>query len=1044
MKKNIMKIGKNYGAKILSVLVIMLIALAYQTSAQGLNLDGGFNGGVTDSSASNYVSAVQPDGKILVGGGFRFVNGVQRSSLVRLNADGTLDATFNVGGSGPNGDVLEIVLIAGGKILIGGAFTTYNGTAISELARLNSDGTLDTTFNVGGAGVTGGRLTSLSVQTDGKIVASGQGITAYNGNASIGIFRANADGSFDSSFVSGFTTSPSLEQAILQSDGKIILAQGINASYGGNPGHYVIRVNSNGSFDSTFNTGGAGTDGSVAGLGIQSDGKILIGGSFTNYNGTARNSIARLNADGTLDTSFVPPTTSTLGIEYFAIQTDGKILAAGFNTATGGFPPVIRLNANGSQDTTLNSLADGFGYHVALQTDGKILVTGGFNRFTTGETHDGLVRYNAAGTLDNTFNPSLTGYGVINAVAQQTDGKTIVVGRFRKANGNFSNNIARFNTDGTFDNTFATGLGAQPGPNFFTSVNALAIQTDGKILVGGQIGTFNGSTQRVLVRLNTNGSVDTSFNLSGDVNLDLIPNLEDILVLPDNKIIIGCVLRKLTTSQARGLLRLNSDGSVDETFNSGALGANNIVWRVLRQTDGKYIIGGQFSTYNGTSRPRIARINADGTLDTSFTPGTGATISVLDAALQTDGKIIIGGGFINYNGTAINRIARLNTDGTLDTSFNVGTGANNLVNALAIQSDGKVLIGGTFNDVGGTIRNRLARLNSNGSLDTGLFSGFDNVLGFVNAMLLQPDGKLVLGGTFTNYNGATRNNLVRLTTKRAPFDFDGDNKTDLAIFRPAPGEWWINRSSNGTTFATQFGVSSDKIVPADYTGDGKTDVAVFRPSTGQWFVLRSEDLSFYALPFGTSGDIPVPADYDGDGKSDIAVFRESTLTWYISKSSGGTDIIGFGTTGDKPVIGDYDGDNKADIAIFRPNGGIGAEWWIRRSSNGSVVAFQFGAPTDKPVAGDYTGDGKVDIAIWRPSNGNWFILRSEDFSFFAFPFGTTGDVPVPGDYDGDGKFDAGVFRPSNSTWFVQRSTAGTLIQQFGIAGDVPLPSVFVP
>jgi len=281
-------------------------------------------------------------------------------------------------------------------------------------------------------------------------------------------------------------------------------------------------------------------------------------------------------------------------------------------------------------------------------------------------------------------------------------------------------------------------------------------------------------------------------------------------------------------------------------------------------------------------------------------------------------------------------------------------------------------------------------------------------------------------------------------TRRTAFDFDGDTKADLSVFRPGVGEWWINRSSTGSTFAAQFGASTDLVTPADYTGDGKTDVAFWRPSTGNWFILRSEDFSFFAFPFGASGDTPVPADFDGDGKSDAAVFRPSTLTWYINKSSGGTDIVGFGAAGDKPVVADYDGDAKADIAIYRPNGANGSEWWIRRSSNQTVFATQFGSSTDKAVAGDYTGDGKADIAFWRPSTGNWFILRSEDFSFFAFPFGATGDIPVCGDYDGDGKFDAGTFRPSNNTWFIQRSTAGTLIQQFGQTGDMPLPSAFVP
>lgn len=280
-------------------------------------------------------------------------------------------------------------------------------------------------------------------------------------------------------------------------------------------------------------------------------------------------------------------------------------------------------------------------------------------------------------------------------------------------------------------------------------------------------------------------------------------------------------------------------------------------------------------------------------------------------------------------------------------------------------------------------------------------------------------------------------------TMRSPFDFDGDGKTDISIFRPTPAEWWYLKSSNGGNAALQFGASGDLLTPADFTGDGKTDVALFRPSTGNWFVLRSEDFSFFAFPFGTSGDVPVPADYDGDGKADAAVFRESAATWYVSRSSGGTDIVGFGATGDKPAVADYDGDGRADIAIWRPNAVPSAAWWIRRSSNASVFAVLFGTSTDKAVYGDYTGDGKADMAFWRPATGEWNVLRSNDFSFFAFPFGISSDVPVPGDYDGDGKFDAGVFRPSTNTWYIQRSTAGTLIQQFGANGDLAIPNVYV-
>jgi hypothetical protein len=280
-------------------------------------------------------------------------------------------------------------------------------------------------------------------------------------------------------------------------------------------------------------------------------------------------------------------------------------------------------------------------------------------------------------------------------------------------------------------------------------------------------------------------------------------------------------------------------------------------------------------------------------------------------------------------------------------------------------------------------------------------------------------------------------------TSHAPFDFDGDGKTDIGIFRPSGGEWWVNRSGDGQTLALVFGSSTDVIVPADYTGDGKADIAVFRPSSGEWYVLRSDDFSYFALPFGTNGDVPVPADYDADGKADFAVFRPSSSTWFITQSSGApTRIVPFGSTGDQPVVSDYDGDGKADIAIIRP-AASGAEWWIARSTTGPLV-MQFGESTDKAVQGDYTGDGKADIAIWRPSTGEWFVVRSDDFSYYAFPFGTTGDVVAPGDYDGDGKFDVTVFRPSTATWYIARTTAGTQIVPFGANGDRPLPNAFVP
>ena len=277
-------------------------------------------------------------------------------------------------------------------------------------------------------------------------------------------------------------------------------------------------------------------------------------------------------------------------------------------------------------------------------------------------------------------------------------------------------------------------------------------------------------------------------------------------------------------------------------------------------------------------------------------------------------------------------------------------------------------------------------------------------------------------------------------SNRQKFDFDGDRRTDISVYRGYSGEWWLKKSSDGTSRVTNFGEITDKIIPGDYTGDGRDDIAIFRASTSEWFILRSEDESYYSFPFGAAGDIPMPADYDRDTKTDPAVFRPSTGTWFINKSTGGTQVTAFGTDGDIPVPADYDGDGYTDIAIFRPSTGT---WW--RLNFSQEVSFSvFGTSTDKPVSADYTGDGKADLAFFRPSTGEWFILNADGNNFTRTVFGTATDVPIPADYDGDSKSDIAIFRPTEATWYMQRSTAGFMALQFGFSTDRAVPSAFVP
>jgi len=357
-----------------------------------------------------------------------------------------------------------------------------------------------------------------------------------------------------------------------------------------------------GNLDSTFDPG-TGANNYVATTSIQSDGKIIIAGDFTSYNGTARNRVARLNADGSLDTSF--------------------------NTGTG-------VN------------------------------------------------------------------GQIRSTSIQSDGKIIIGGAFTSVNGTARNRIARLNTDGSLDISFDPGTGAN------NNVTTISIQNDGKIIIGGLFTSYNGTGRNRIMRLNTNGSLDNSFNPgTGASDYVLTSSIQS-----DGKIIIGGFFISYNNIVINCIARLNIDGSLDNSFNTGTgvEGSDPKIFATTILNNGQIIIGGKFSTINGTPKINIAILNSNGSLDTSFDPGSGTDDYPYTFSVQNDGKIIIGGYFSTYNGTARSRIVRVNVDGSLDTSFNPGTGASSVISTISAQSDGKIIICGSFTSYNGTTRNHIARL----------------------------------------------------------------------------------------------------------------------------------------------------------------------------------------------------------------------------------------------------------------------------------------------------------------------------------------------
>jgi len=1004
-----------------SILIVLSSVLLYSQVAFATgDVDPGFvpvPAGILQSQSSIGL-IVQTDGRTIIWGANFAVDAQAKGQIARLNVDGSVDTSFAYCGC-LLGGVTNVGLQPDGKLIVAGTSLSSQ----SKVVRLNTDGSQDLSFN---SAFTLAFVYSASeffaVQPDGKLLVTTAGSVGSGFHAGY-LVRLNSDGSTDTTFTpagydGGRTIFGNLRSIAIDVAGKIYWA--VTTYSGGSSGTSLRRLNADGTNDSSYEapniTGAFGSGLDIQSIILQTDQALVVGGRFDTVNGVAKKDLVRILPAGNVDLTFNPPAL-TSSVQQVGVVTGGKVLIT-----SGG--KLMRFNSDGSADASfIHPATVNLVYKKwAVDPLDRIIFFGQSDVST-----DRYFRLNSAGNVDASFYPNAGIFGTVSTIVRQSDGKFVVAGSFTRMNGTLRPSFARINVDGTIDNSFDPGIGFDVIPR------VMVLQSDGKLLVAGDFTSYNGTPKAGFARINSDGTLDTAF-------VPLINSVYDISIQGDSKLLVSGGFVTVNGVTRERVARLNSDGTLDTTFT--AVISSGTVYAAVQLDDGKYLVGGSFTGVDGFNRSNLVRLNNNGTIDQAFNPGSITSVDTI--RVLADGKFLclIGFGWPSA-------IVRRNSDGTADTTFAAPTFTSNnssdlRLQALTVQSDNSILIGGTFNYVNGASRNYFVRLSADGQLDQ-LFMQY-GANGAVRTLAALPDGNVVVGGDFSRIDSSTRAGIAKvipgLFARVTPFDFDGDGKADVSVFRPSENKWYVLRSSDFGLTQQIFAIAGDVPVPADYDGDGKTDIAIFRPSSGDWWSLSTLDGGQKYAHWGAAGDIPRPSDYTGDGRADYIVFRPSTNQWLrMSSSNGSSDNKNFGLAGDKPVTGDFDGDGKSDIAIYRPSDG---NWWWQSSVDNIQRATRWGIDSDIPTPADFDGDGKTDFAVFCPSTGVWYIINSNNGSFLIGPFGTPGDKPVAGDYDGDGKADIAIFRPSTGIWHLLRSTSGYTGFQFGISTDIPTENAFIP
>jgi len=720
------------------------------------------------------------------------------------------------------------------------------------------DGSNDPTFNPDDTGYyngANGYIYTAAPQVDGKIIIAG-GFTQYNDISRSKIARINADETLDLSFNPGSGTNDIIKSSIIQSDGKIIIA-GDFTEYNGVSKNRIARLNVDGTLDTSFNIG-TGADYGINIIVQQADGKILVGGYFENFNGQPASRLLRLNADGTTDASF-SVSGVTGGILAIAVQADGKVLVGGnfyyFNGVSK--PKLTRLNSDGTQD---NSFLIGVGpdqdvQSIAVNNEGKIFVGGMFTHFNQ-QFKSGIVGLNSDGSINTAFNAVTGASSWIKLIICQTDGK-IIIGGFNifLNNGGEMLSVLRLNTSGTLDSSFESAISDG-------ELYDLKVTPEGKLVVTGNFARYNDVEENFITLRNANGSKDILFDNGHGTGAD--NSIWSSVVQPDSKIIIGGYFSYYNGMLKNGIARLNVDGSVDETFSTG-IGFNGIVALVMLQPNGKIVVGGYFTKYNGQPASHLVRLMPDGTIDTSFhynIPFETDFVAIEHALIQPDGKIILGEQFIDYS-FEFKNICRINPYGDIDTSFN-SQALLRQVSDIVLQPDGKIVVAYGTSNLSDNIF--IQRLNSDGNIDPSFSTLPATTLNMCYDMILLPDGKLILSG-YLYTDGIRHNKVLRINA-----DGTLDNSYPEITFNDNEGIYklWLQPDGKllGSGVFTKSGETTAKRI-VRFNQDGSLD-STFDVGEGPDATVST--VSFQMDKIIIAGSFN---NYDGIGRNRIARLKSS-------------------------------------------------------------------------------------------------------------------------------------------------------------------------